>query len=168
MGHASNSRVERHDEWEDRPAPAVAQSLESHGLLTPAAEPPKKTGVLGDVAVYVYGFDKKKTATLRTALDSLAASVAASVDVLAGSKEVFKCVLLPRDMRTSEYPTLPNGKVHVVTEWWLEACLHHKYLVQPSDNNITTMRFQTYPIPGKSEPTTVLGLANVYGAFRVQ
>lgn len=158
MGHASNSRTEKHDQWEDEPVSAPVRLISPDSVSAPAVELPKKTGILAEAAVYIHGFDRKKTILLHDALTSLAASIVPSIEALSRSSEIYQCVLVPREMRSSEYPLLLDNKMCIVTEWWLEACLHQKVLVEPSGNDITTMPIKERPIPDFNNLTICITL----------
>ena len=43
--------------------------------------------------------------------------------------------------------TSPTGAYTLVTEWWIERCLHRKRLVDP-EQDVTSTPFASFPIPG--------------------
>lgn len=147
MGNTASNKAEKRDEWEDRPAkmddllPVVMEEVTPKPVQ-------KRTGMLDLCAVYIFGFEGRQKVTLDALLNDHAAEVHDSFDGLVGSEAQYLFMLVPRDMKRSEYPAIPDDKIEVVTEWWLEDCIHMKSLQLPSDEDISTMPFEEYPIPG--------------------
>lgn len=57
-------------------------------------------------------------------------------------------VVVPVSMRKRDCPDVSNiGDVSIVTEWWIEACMHKSRLVEPSEG-FTFSPYDDYPLEG--------------------
>ena len=62
-------------------------------------------------------------------------------------------IIVPHTSSNSDIPPTPNPSAQeIVTDFWVEKCLHRKEFVDPS-SSITNAPFQ-FPIPGNSLPLT--------------
>ncbi|KAJ4355562.1 protein kinase activating protein dpb11 [Didymosphaeria variabile] len=94
-------------------------------------------GIFAGRVVYLRGFDHNKTNILREHLDSNGAVVicdAAELENFASDDLGEGFVLVPHDVQP-DLTSLPEaaGAMSVVTNWWVERCLHGKCLVDPTD-----------------------------------
>ncbi|KAF2439014.1 hypothetical protein P171DRAFT_525588 [Karstenula rhodostoma CBS 690.94] len=128
-------------EIEHRTMPVV----ESHSMQPrkdPASRPrgpfsDDHDGIFAGRVVYLRGFDKNKTNILREHLDSNGAVVvcdAAELEKIAADDLGEGFVLVPHDAQP-DLTSLPDaaGAMSIVTNWWVERCLHGKCLVDPTD-----------------------------------
>lgn len=79
---------------------------------------------------------------------------------LAGADADHRILLVPHTMAASMIPSTPLGMSQptVVTDMWVERCLHRKGFVNPQ-LNATSTPFQTFPISGTALFHTLRGIA---------
>lgn len=79
---------------------------------------------------------------------------------LAGADANHRILLMPHTMAASMIPSTPPGMSQptVVTDMWVERCLHRKVFVNPQ-LNATSTPFQTFPISGTALFHTLRGIA---------
>ncbi|KAF2111428.1 hypothetical protein BDV96DRAFT_582142 [Lophiotrema nucula] len=100
--------------------------------------PTRNDGIFGGRVVFPYGFDGEKTGILAQHLESNGALAIRS----SGELEDFSpddlrrgFLVVPHDV-ASDLTSLPgaSGAMSLVTNWWVERCLHGKCLVDPTEN----------------------------------
>ncbi|KAL5427530.1 hypothetical protein PMIN04_001295 [Paraphaeosphaeria minitans] len=120
--------------------------VESRDCMQPRKDPASRPrgpfsddhdGIFAGRVVHLRGFDKNKTNILREHLDSNGAVVvcdAAELEQFAADDLGEGFVLVPHDVQPN-LTSLPDaaGAMSVVTNWWVERCLHGKCLVDPTD-----------------------------------
>ncbi|OAG03131.1 uncharacterized protein CC84DRAFT_1220030 [Paraphaeosphaeria sporulosa] len=138
----SIAQPDRQPEIEHRTTPVV----ESRDGMQPRKDPASRPrgpfsddhdGIFSGRVVFLRGFDKNKTNILREHLDSNGAVVvcdAAELEKFAADDLGEGFVLVPHDVQP-DLTSLPDaaGAMSMVTNWWVERCLHGKCLVDPTD-----------------------------------
>lgn len=111
--------------------------------------PPKKGGMFANCGFWMWGFGDKQMAALKDAVVPHDGTVLGSLDDLEGASYLsWRLVVVPREKRLAEYPYIPEDyEVTVVTEWWLETCLHHQKFVMPM-GDFTTMPIEEFEVDG--------------------
>ncbi|CAK7266337.1 protein kinase activating protein dpb11 [Sporothrix epigloea] len=119
-------------------------------------------GILSTSIFYIHGFNTERTNVLAGAVATMGGAVASSLPEMAAistcrpGAPLFKHVIVPQDERPDAHPTV-TGDVILVTEFFIEQCLHKKLYALPGgpstahalDNPGTIGRpFPTFPIPG--------------------
>lgn len=67
---------------------------------------------------------------------------------LEGSSRLF--IVVPHNLRGRDCPDISNfGSVSIVTEWWVEACMHKGRFVEPSEGFVYST-FEEFPLEGIS------------------
>lgn len=57
-------------------------------------------------------------------------------------------VVVPHNLRRRDCPDISNcGSVSIVTEWWIEACMHKGRFVEPSEGFVYST-FEEFPLEG--------------------
>ncbi|KAI9827751.1 MAG: hypothetical protein M1832_004240 [Thelocarpon impressellum] len=112
----------------------------------------EKQGLFFGRRFYLQGFDRKKTSILGEHLVSHGAEMISSLEKLevtpsADAGPSYMIVPHHTPMTAFEDLTGPNGAFTIVTEWWIERCLHRKSLVDP-DSDVTSRPFARFPIQG--------------------
>ncbi|KAI5367731.1 Putative BRCT domain-containing protein [Septoria linicola] len=96
-------------------------------------DPKERHGVFAGHFVFVYGFDLVKTEKLRSVVSLNGATVVDNITELdKASGPPFpgtRCLLMPHAQPT-RLPEVPSGTI-LVTEWWVERCLHFKQQIDP-------------------------------------
>ncbi|KAI5790148.1 hypothetical protein EDC01DRAFT_783841 [Geopyxis carbonaria] len=158
IGHASAVRpAVRRDEWQDGEdaaeggeedddddAPVAPGRRSKAATATP--QPQRKLKPFGSACFYVWGFDGTQTHTLRAVIEGIDGSIVTSAADLEASPRPRHFALIPRATRNEDRPLL-GAATAVVTEWWLELCMHTHSLVEPTPDDITTMAIDEFPLP---------------------
>ncbi|KAI1435133.1 hypothetical protein GGR50DRAFT_658680 [Xylaria sp. CBS 124048] len=125
--------------------PAIPSIAPQSGNITwPAAD----KGVFTSCRFYVYGFPEPKKQVLLNFLTSHGGQLSSSlVDgvSLGGSEPLSqRYLLVPQASPPNSYPEPPDD-VHVVTEFFIERCIHNKTLFSPTDH-VLGRPFSRFPI----------------------
>jgi DNA replication regulator DPB11 len=133
---------------------STQKSRESDGVLhrtnggTIRKSSPRR-GLFHGRRFYLHGFDAKKTAVLEQHLHSHEAEILSRLDELPEhdqSIHVYSAfMLVPHSSSSNDIPSTPESTT-VVTDMWVEQCLHRKVFVQP-EANVTNSPFK-HPITG--------------------
>lgn len=157
IGHAAAVKPAKRDEWEDEAPPADIGRLGSAGLDTnppaPGSRPggskpqPKKGGMFAGACFCPWGFDPTQVQSLGGAVLPHDGEMVGGLQEL-GTATAFawKFVVVPRTTRIGNCPKIPEDAT-MVTEWWLESCLHYQKLVPPT-GDFTTMPIEEFEIQG--------------------
>jgi len=132
------------DNAAQRKEPAQASS----NVLVPS---PTVTGPFSGCRFYLEGFAAKKCEVLGNHIIPNGADISSTLDSFLESSgqvppvRLFK--IIPHNTLESKGSTPPQSesKVEVVTEWWLERCLHSKKFIEPSDH-VVGRPFPKFPI----------------------
>ncbi|RYO76210.1 hypothetical protein DL763_010668 [Monosporascus cannonballus] len=133
-----DSIISRHSE--------VAQPEEQ-----PADDPTQsKGGVFASCRFSVHGFTPAKTNVVCEHLTSHGAGISPSVEDLASPDHpeppTQRFLVVPQTSQPDTHPKLPEG-VHIVTEFYLERCIHGRKLFGP-DDHVLGRPFPRFPIEG--------------------
>ncbi|KAI9718379.1 MAG: hypothetical protein M1812_004100 [Candelaria pacifica] len=109
-----------------------------------------KRGIFGGLRFYVHGFDERKTIILGNHLRSHDGDVATSLDTFSrpvpNLLESTAYLVVPHNFSAEQLPLFRNSGASIVTEWWVEQCLHRKSLIDPMQSVLSTP-FSKLPIP---------------------
>ncbi|OAT13047.1 BRCT domain-containing protein [Blastomyces gilchristii SLH14081] len=100
---------------------------------------------------FIKGFSSSQTRILETHLRSRDAQIVACLNELAGdipTSGPAMYILVPHNLPRSELPSIDDFVVEpeIVTDLWIEKCLHNNALVPP-EAHITSTPFPKFPIP---------------------
>ncbi|KAF1847023.1 uncharacterized protein K460DRAFT_51934 [Cucurbitaria berberidis CBS 394.84] len=139
-------------------APIDADPLDARSPTLP--QPPdnenSQDGLFEGRLVCPHGFDNEKTDILRQHLDSQGARVVCASDLNSSSSDDLRrgYVVVPHDAEV-DLTTLPEragSLMNLVTNWWVERCLHGKRLIDPADD-VLSKPFDRLSISGFSALT---------------
>ncbi|KAG5979382.1 hypothetical protein E4U55_005236 [Claviceps digitariae] len=126
------------------------QPLEQFGTM-------QNEGVLARCIFAINGFNDKRHTVLEDTITTLGGSVASSLREVAmtpasigHSQQSHRFLVVPQISAASSHPKLPSEDVEIVTEFFLERCLHSKQFSHPSQH-VLGRPFPVFPIPGFSE-----------------
>ncbi|KAF2972459.1 hypothetical protein GQX73_g1091 [Xylaria multiplex] len=126
---------------------AVAQPVMRLGDNT---WPALRKGVFSGCRFFVHGFPESKEQILLNFLTSHGAQLSSSVDDVASSNHAEpaeqRYLLVPQTSQPDSHPRLPDG-VHIITEFFIERCIHNKTLFSPRDH-VWGQPFPRFPIDG--------------------
>ncbi|EON70028.1 hypothetical protein W97_09294 [Coniosporium apollinis CBS 100218] len=105
---------------------------------TPAIGHSGNRGIFGGRVVCIVGFDFKQTSILQTHLianEAQAVLDLRDLDMHSPDELAQGFLVIPHDLPRDQWPARPEIATQLsrVTEWWVEACLHRKALVDPVD-----------------------------------
>lgn len=108
----------------------------------PAEPAPRKEGIFAGVAVFVQGFPSVKLQILTNHLGANGAvlpSAWSEDSIIDGFEVDDKILMIPHDLPRDEYPPMPPQLLNlpIVTEFWVESCLHMKAAVDPMQDRFT-------------------------------
>ncbi|TLD31040.1 hypothetical protein PspLS_02299 [Pyricularia sp. CBS 133598] len=119
---------------------------------TPAPPPfeiPKERPVYDSCCCYVHGFSRRQTEILVNTLVSLGGHVCSSLEELSlekGSQYSHRILIVPQESQPESHPRLPSG-ASIVTEFFIEKCLHKKQFFDPN-HHVIGRPFPRFPIQG--------------------
>ncbi|RYP52101.1 hypothetical protein DL768_002651 [Monosporascus sp. mg162] len=109
-----------------------------------------KGGVFASCRFFVHGFTPAKTEVVCEHLASHGARISPSVEDLASPDHpeppTQRFLVVPQAAQPDIHPKLPEG-VHIVTEFYLERCIHGRKLFEP-DDHVLGRPFPRFPIEG--------------------
>ncbi|EMR66815.1 putative brct domain-containing protein [Eutypa lata UCREL1] len=136
----------------DTTGPPTLPPPPSKGPDQPAAE-----GVFASCLFFVHGFPSIKADIIREYLTSHGGRISASLDDVASSRHseplTQRFLVVPQTSQPDTHPGIPppspssssNEEVHIVTEFYIERCVHGKRLCDPADH-VLGRPFPRFPI----------------------
>ena len=103
------------------------------------SSPSTHGGVFQGCRFYLHGFDSRKRSVLHGHVVSNGGDTSEALDNMHLCNENHHTFLVvPSEMPLSEHPDLSDNTapMQIVTEWWIERCLHHKQFSEPSEHVI--------------------------------
>ncbi|KAG6211109.1 hypothetical protein E4U35_003501 [Claviceps purpurea] len=114
-------------------------------------------GILARCIFGIHGFNDKRHTVLEDTIITLGGSVVSSLREIAmratqpgQSQQSHRFLVVPQISEASSHPNLPSDDVEIVTEFFLERCLHSKQFIHPSQH-VLGRPFPVFPIPGFSK-----------------
>lgn len=97
--------------------------------------------------LYAFGFPPRQTDVLVNTVSSLGGLVVGSIaEINAAEGMIRRFVIVPQSADQKSIPLLPDG-VELITECFIERCLHRKALLDPRDH-VIGRPFPVFPIQG--------------------
>ena len=112
-----------------------------------SAEPTGQEGVFADCIFHLHGFTALRADVLGRAITTLGGTVAPSLAAAAESSFAHRLLTVPQSSQPDTHPHTPSDDFHVVTEFYVERCLHNKHFVHPAEHTLGRP-FPLFPIPG--------------------
>ncbi|KAI1093229.1 hypothetical protein F5B19DRAFT_501551 [Rostrohypoxylon terebratum] len=139
---------------------SVPPDLHQTELTTPGAEIPHlaqpthvqqvDAGVFSSCRFYIYGFPQNKQDILTHHISSHDGQVFPSIEDAASSNHGEsldrRYLIVPQTSQPESHPELLEG-MHIVTEFYVERCVHNKTLYKP-DDHVLGQPFPRFPIEG--------------------
>lgn len=120
--------------------------------LTSAAIPAlvAQKGIFGHCIFYMHGFNTKQREILEQAITGLDGAVVPTLEAAAASDRedsvTQRFLIVPQTSQPETHPTVPDG-FNVITEMYIEKCLHAKQYLDANDS-VIGRPFPLFPIPG--------------------
>ncbi|KAI3329599.1 hypothetical protein F4824DRAFT_506047 [Ustulina deusta] len=128
----------------------------SQAVVQPAIQPSDRSwpalrkGVFSGCRFFVHGFPEPKEQVLLGFLTSHGGQLSLSLDDVTSSSYAEplnqRYLLVPQTSQPASHPQLPDG-VHIITEFFIERCIHNKTLFLASDH-VWGQPFPRFPIDG--------------------
>ncbi|RPA92739.1 hypothetical protein L873DRAFT_1779016 [Choiromyces venosus 120613-1] len=149
MGQAANPKPKKRDEWGDDPGDDVI--MLDHPPPKPQEKRPaeaaggkEKGGIMSVATFYIHGFKDKQEKIVRSVLLSHDARIVSKIQDLELYRESSRLIIIiSHTISKSDCPEFPGAEV--VTEWWLETCLHESRFAEPSEH-FTNTPFDGLPL----------------------
>ncbi|KAL2020825.1 hypothetical protein VTK56DRAFT_7918 [Thermocarpiscus australiensis] len=128
---------------------AGGKAMDTQGSKLSSFGIPDDSAVFASCCFYVHGFSAQKTEILVNTIASLGGLICHSLDEVvstSGAQLAHRFVIVPQISAPDTHPRLP-GNVHIITEFYIERCLHKKYFFDPSQH-VIGRPFPSFPIPG--------------------
>ncbi|KAK3313698.1 hypothetical protein B0H66DRAFT_358203 [Apodospora peruviana] len=127
----------------------TGKSMDTQGIKISSLGPPDDSAIFASCCFYIHGFSENKAEILANAIGSLGGLVCHSLDEVtstSGAQLAHRFLVVPQNSAPELHPTLPDN-VHIITEFYIERCLHKKYFFGPSEH-VIGRPFAAFPIPG--------------------
>ncbi|KAJ8110506.1 hypothetical protein ONZ43_g5852 [Nemania bipapillata] len=112
--------------------------------------PALRKGVFSGCRFFVHGFPPSKEQVLFGFLTSHSGQLSSSLEDVASSRHTEplhqRYLLVPQTSQPDTHPQLPDN-VHIITEFFIERCIHNKTLFSPTDH-VWGQPFPRFPIDG--------------------
>ncbi|KAK3374798.1 BRCT domain-containing protein [Podospora didyma] len=135
-----------------------AKAMDTQGSRLSSFGMPEDGNVFASCCFYIHGFSDQKTEVLGNAVGSLGGLVCRSLDEVvsaSGAQLAHRFLIVPQTSAPETHPRLPDN-VHIITEFYIERCLHKKYFFNPSEH-VIGRPFPAFPIDGFEKLTICTG-----------
>ncbi|OAA43569.1 subunit of DNA polymerase II [Cordyceps fumosorosea ARSEF 2679] len=110
-------------------------------------------GVFTNCVFFIHGFSFQQADLLHQTLQSLGGTIVPTIEEAAVSGTVdnpsWRFLVVPQNSQPDTHPTIQHNDLHVITEFFVERCLHNKQFLHPQDH-VLGRPFPSFPIPGFS------------------
>ncbi|KAF9765482.1 hypothetical protein IL306_002235 [Fusarium sp. DS 682] len=116
--------------------------------------PEEDQGIFGNCYFYIHGFNAQRTSVLEQTLVTLGATICSSLNEVALGRTPkpprSRFLIVPQTSQPDTHPQESYDNLHVVTEYYIEKCLHNKQYFDPEDH-VLGRPFTFFPIPAFSD-----------------
>ncbi|GKT99220.1 brct protein [Fusarium langsethiae] len=127
----------QHEEAQPQPQPPIPPVLEDQGIFA-------------NCRFYIHGFTAQRTSVLEQTLLTLGATVCKSLNEAALGKTPqpprSRFLIVPQISQPDTHPQQSYDDLYVVTEYYIEKCLHNKQYFDPAEH-VLGRPFPFFPIP---------------------
>ncbi|KAG8424120.1 protein kinase activating protein dpb11 [Metarhizium acridum] len=109
-------------------------------------------GVFANCVFAIDGFSEKRQTVLEDTIATLGGSVASSLREAATHRPTehsHRFLVVPQTSQPESHPNVPHDNIEIVTEFYIERCLHNKQFFSPSEH-VLGRPFPLFPIPSFS------------------
>ncbi|KAF4119795.1 BRCA1 C Terminus (BRCT) domain [Geosmithia morbida] len=107
----------------------------------------EKEGIFSDCIFYIHGFTQQRTTVLSQTIIGLDGLVAPTLREAADSQVTHRFLIVPQTSQPDGHPSIENTGVHIITEFYVEKCMHNRRFFPPSDHHALGRPFPMFPIP---------------------
>ncbi|RBQ67055.1 hypothetical protein FVER53590_08970 [Fusarium verticillioides] len=130
------------------------QSAEAQPEPPAPIVPEEDQGIFGNCFFYIHGFNAQRTSVLEQTLVTLGATICSSLHeaALGRTPKPPRCrfLIVPQTSQPDTHPQETYDNLHVVTEYYIEKCLHNKQYFDPREH-VLGRPFTFFPIPAFSD-----------------
>lgn len=133
------------------------QQAEMPAQAAPHPEPiarEDEDGVFCNCVFAIHGFDQRRNNVLEETVATLGGTVAPTLEGVASSsvrgEPWHRFLIVPQTSQPDTHPRMLNDDVHIVTEFYVERCMHNKRFSPPSEH-VLGRPFPLFPIAGFSK-----------------
>lgn len=154
-----------HENPPGAPAPGPAPAAASAEAPVPISEVPTQPGyslqedqgVFANCIFVVHGFPQQRATILEQTIATLGGTIVSSLQSPAmlsqpTDPEHYRFLIVPQTSQPDTHPKVPNEHVHIITEFYIENCLHNKRFFNPNEQ-VLGRPFPLFPIPAFSSIT---------------
>ncbi|KAM0430976.1 hypothetical protein ACHAPT_005610 [Fusarium lateritium] len=142
FAHEHNPEADRPQDQPQQPQPAEVQPL--------APVVPENQGIFTNCYFYIHGFTEQRTSVLQQTIATLGGTICSSVQEVALGKTprppLSRFLIVPQNSLPDTHPQESYDGLHVVTEYYIEKCLHNKRYFDPTEH-VLGRPFPFFPIP---------------------
>lgn len=132
--------------------PSAGRSLETQGSKLSSFGAHDDNAIFASCCFFVHGFSAQRTEILVNIVASLGGLICHSLDEVvsaSGAQLAHRFLIVPQTSAPESHPHLPEN-VCIITEFYIERCMHKKYFFDPSQH-VIGRPFPLFPIPGFEE-----------------
>ncbi|KFG82500.1 BRCT domain-containing protein [Metarhizium anisopliae] len=129
------------------PEPTIQQPHQHHQLPSQ-----QNNGVFANCVFAIDGFSEKRQPVLEDTIATLGGSVASSLREAATHRPTehsHRFLVVPQTSQPESHPNVPYDNIEIVTEFYIERCLHNKQFFSPGEH-VLGRPFPLFPIPSFS------------------
>lgn len=130
--------------------PNQPQQHEEAQPQQPAPLVPEDQGIFANCRFYIHGFSAQRTSVLEQTLITLGATICKSLNEAALGKTPqpprSRFLIVPQTSQPDTHPQKSYDNLYVVTEYYIEKCLHNKQYFDPTEH-VLGRPFPFFPIP---------------------
>ncbi|KKO99626.1 hypothetical protein THAR02_08272 [Trichoderma harzianum] len=114
-------------------------------------------GVFANCVFVVHGFPQQRATILEQTIATLGGTIVSSLQSPAmlsqpTDPEHYRFLIVPQTSQPDTHPKVPNEHIHIITEFYIENCLHNKRFFNPNEQ-VLGRPFPLFPIPAFSSIT---------------
>lgn len=152
---------QRNNLWGDILGRSTSQGqlTEAPAQDAPLPEPTQRhdeDGVFSNCVFAVHGFDLQRRKVLEETVVTLCGTVAPTLEAAASSSmhgdALHRFLIVPQSSQPDTHPRISNDDVDIVTEFYIERCMHNKRF-SPASDHVLGRPFPLFPIRGLSDLT---------------
>lgn len=140
------------DNGQEEPTQPLPKADNDESKTAPKPRPipqPEREGIFADCIFYIHGFSQTRTNKLTQTITGLGALTASTLAEAASGVVTYRFLIVPQMSQPDEHPQIPDDStVHIVTEFYVEKCMHNRRFFPPGDHHVLGRPFPLFPIPG--------------------
>ncbi|KAH8178764.1 hypothetical protein LIA77_00283 [Sarocladium implicatum] len=108
-------------------------------------------GTFGTALFCIHGFKEQRAQILDQTITSMGGTTVQSLEALTrntqDSRFSYRLLIVPQSSQPDTHPQLPSDHIHIITEFYIEKCLHNKQFFDPREH-VIGRPFPAFPIAG--------------------